>query len=44
MEAYPIPGLKRPLKVSLLGWRILIVLMPIFGALAAGGFLAWFVL
>lgn len=44
MEAYPIPGLKRPLKVSLLGWRILIVLMPIFGALAAGGFLVWFLL
>lgn len=44
MEAYPIPRLKRPLKVSLRGWRILIVLMPIVGSLVAAGFLAWFVL
>ena len=44
MEVYPIPGLKRPLKLSLPGWRALIVLTPIIGALVAGGFLAWFLL
>ncbi|MCC4118450.1 hypothetical protein LLG90_24130 [Aromatoleum toluclasticum] len=44
MEVYPIPGLKRPLKFSLPGWRALIVLTPIIGAVVAIGFLAWFLL
>lgn len=44
MEVYPIPGLKCPLKLSLPGWRAVIVLMPIVGSLAVGGLIAWFLL
>lgn len=40
MGVYPVPGLKHPLKRSLPDWCAVIVLMPIFGALAAGGLLA----
>ena len=41
MEVYPIPGVRRPLRISLPGWRGMLVAAPIFGALVVGGFLAW---
>lgn len=44
MEVFPIPGLKRPLKLSLPGWRALILVTPIIAALVTGGFLAWLLL
>lgn len=44
MEVYPIPGLKRPLKISLPGWRAALLVTPLVIALAIGGFLSWFVL
>lgn len=44
MEVYPIPGLKRPLKLSLSGWRIVVIMMPIISAILVGSLLAWFLL
>lgn len=44
MEVYPIPGLKRPLKLSLSGWRVVVIMMPIVSAILVGGLLAWFLL
>ena len=41
MEVYPIPGVRRPLRISLPGWRGMLVVAPLFGALVVGGFLAW---
>ena len=44
MEVYPVPGLKRPLRISLPGWRGALIATPLIGALAIGGLLAWFLL
>ncbi len=44
MEAYPIPGLKRPLRISLPGWRAALIASPLVIALIIGGLLAWFLL
>jgi len=40
MEVYPISGLKRPLRISLSGWRGAIIALPLVIALIVG-FLAW---
>lgn len=44
MEVYPIPWLKRPLRISLPGWRGAIIALPLVIALIIGGLLAWFLL
>jgi len=44
MEAYPIPGLKKPLKISLSGWRAALITLPVVIGLAIAGLLSWFLL
>ena len=44
MEAYPIPGLKKPLKISLSGWRAALITLPLVIGLAIAGLLGWFLL
>ena len=44
MEVYPIPWLKRPLRISLPGWRGAIIALPLVIALIIGGLLAWLLL
>lgn len=44
MEVYPIPGIKRPLKISLPGYRALVVALPPVGFLAVTSVLVWLVL
>lgn len=44
MEVYPIPGLKRPLRISIPGWRGAIIALPLVIALVIGGLIAWVLL
>lgn len=41
MEVYPIPGVRRPLRINLDGWRSLFMLAPLLLALFGGGFAIW---
>ena len=44
MEVYPIPSIKRPLRISLPGLRATVVTLPVLAFIFVGGFLVWFVL
>lgn len=44
MEVYPIPGIKRPLRISLPGYRAMVVALPLVAFLLIGGLLLWFLL
>lgn len=44
MEAYPIPGLKKPLKISMSGWRTALIAVPLAIGLVIAGLLSWFLL
>lgn len=41
MEVYPIPGVRRPLRINVEGWRSLFMLTPLLLALVGGGFAIW---
>lgn len=41
MEVYPIPGVRRALRVNLEGWRSILMLTPLLLALVGGGFAIW---
>ena len=41
MEIYPIPGVRRPLRINVQGWRSLFMTSPLLIALVAAGFLTW---
>lgn len=44
MEVYPIPGIKRPVRISLPGFRAIVIALPVIAFLLTLGFLIWFVL
>lgn len=44
MEVYPIPGVRRPLRINLEGWRSLFMTLPLILALIAVVFGSWFLL
>ncbi|MBD5804515.1 hypothetical protein AZOA_39580 [Azoarcus sp. Aa7] len=44
IEVHPIPWIKRPLRLSLLGWRVALIIAPIVIALVIAGFLGWLLL
>jgi hypothetical protein len=41
MEVYPIPGVRRPLRINLEGWRSIFMLTPLLVALVGVGFAIW---
>lgn len=44
MEVYPIPGLRRPLRINVEGWRSLFMVLPLIVALIAVVFGSWLLL
>ncbi len=44
MEVYPIPGVRRPLRINVEGWRSLFMTLPLVLALIAVVFGSWFLL
>lgn len=44
MEVYPIPGIRRPLRINLAGWRWVFMASPLILALGSTGFAVWLLL
>lgn len=44
MEVYPIPGVRRPLRINVEGWRSLFMTLPLILALIAVALGSWFLL
>lgn len=44
MEIYPIPGIRRPLRINVEGWRSLFMVSPLVLALIGLGFATWLLL
>lgn len=44
MEVYPIPGIRRPLRINVEGWRSLFMTLPLILALIVVVFGSWFLL
>lgn len=44
MEVYPIPGIHRPIRINVQGWRSTFMFVPLIVAWIAGGFGLWLLL